>query len=290
MQEGLLSLRYPRLLRGHSTAIPRGKPANPYARAAPEKCYRCQQPGHRSNECSARKPVHLVEAEDEFECEEQPEFDNDEFEDVAGSGKADEAPVSLVLQRVLCSAKQEDPPQRRKIFRACCSINKRTCDLIIDNGSCENFVAKKLVDYLKLPTEAHPSPYLIGWVKQGPTVQVNAICRVPIYIGKYYKDDVVCDVIDMDASHVLLGRPWQYDVDVTYRGRDNIYSFTWEGHKIAIVPSKSPLKNPKAFKVEGQSFLTVARSESDFETEAKGTQEIHAVVVKVVEESVSVTV
>lgn len=100
---------------------------------------------------------------------------------------------------------------------------------------------------------------------------------------------VVCDVIDMDASHVLLGRPWQYDVDVTYRGRDNIYS---EGHKISIVPSKSPLKKPKASKVEGQSFLTVARSESDFETEAKGTQEIHAVVVKalVVEESVSVTV
>ncbi len=29
VQEGLLSLRYPRSLRGHSTAIPRGKPANP---------------------------------------------------------------------------------------------------------------------------------------------------------------------------------------------------------------------------------------------------------------------
>ena len=26
---------------------------------------------------------------------------------------------------------------------------------------------------------------------------------------------------DMDASHVLLGRPWQFDVDTTHKGREN---------------------------------------------------------------------
>ena len=30
-------------------------------------------------------------------------------------------------------------------------------------------------------------------------------CRVPMSIGKHYRDDVICDVVDMDASHVLLG-------------------------------------------------------------------------------------
>lgn len=69
--------------------------------------------------------------------------------------------------------------------------------------------------------------WLVGWNRV--FWQVNAIFRLPLSIGKYEKDDVVCDVIDMDASHVLLGRPWQYDVDV--RGRDKIDSFTWEGHK-----------------------------------------------------------
>ena len=54
----------------------------------------------------------------------------------------------------------------------------------------------------------------------------------------------------MDASHVLLGRPWQYDVDITYKGRDNIYLFTWEPHKIAMVPLKSPALPNKPFKVE----------------------------------------
>ena len=29
-------------------------------------------------------------------------------------------------------------------------------------------------------------------------------------IGKY-KDDVLCDVVPMEAIHLLLGRPWQYD-------------------------------------------------------------------------------
>ena len=45
-------------------------------------------------------------------------------------------------------------------------------------------------------------------------------------IGKHYRDDVICDVVDMDASHVLLGRPWLFDVAVTYRGLDNVYVFT----------------------------------------------------------------
>jgi len=29
----------------------------------------------------------------------------------------------------------------------------------------------------------------------------------------------------MNASHVLLGRPWQFDVDTTHKGKENSYSF-----------------------------------------------------------------
>nr|GEZ53992.1 RNA-directed DNA polymerase [Tanacetum cinerariifolium] len=40
---------------------------------------------------------------------------------------------------------------------------------------------------------------------------------VPIAIGKPYNDLVTCDVVDMEACHVLLERPWQHDVDSTHQ-------------------------------------------------------------------------
>jgi hypothetical protein len=40
---------------------------------------------------------------------------------------------------------------------------------------------------------------------------------VPFSI-KTYHDEVLCDVAPMSASHLLPGRPWQFDKDVIYNG------------------------------------------------------------------------
>ena len=45
-------------------------------------------------------------------------------------------------------------------------------------------------------------------------------------------------MIAIDACHLLLGRPWQFDRDVTHNGEANTYSFTFEGVKIMLVPNK----------------------------------------------------
>ena len=125
--------------------------------------------------------------------------------------------------------------------------------MIIDSGSCGNISSKALVKHLQLPTEPYPSPYEIGWIKQGPSIKVSGICRVPISIGKSCKNDVVCDVVDMDACHILLGRPWQHDVDAADKGRKNVYIFWWKEKKIAILPNEFKGDNPKISKVKGKS-------------------------------------
>ena len=79
--------------------------------------------------------------------------------------------------------------------------------MIIDSGSVKNIVSKSLVAKLGLKIEKHPSPYKIGWIKKGTKTLVTQQCRVTFSMGKCYVDEVVCDVVEMDECHLILGRP-----------------------------------------------------------------------------------
>ena len=52
------------------------------------------------------------------------------------------------------------------------------------------------------------------------------------------------------TCHLILGRPWQYDVDATHRCKDNVYVFFKNDSKINLGPIKDS-SLPKASKVEG---------------------------------------
>jgi hypothetical protein len=55
---------------------------------------------------------------------------------------------------------------------------------------------------------------------------------------------------------MILGRPWQYDVDVTYKGRDNVYVFMRGGQKIVLGPLKEDFSAVE-LKVQGKPILLV---------------------------------
>ncbi|KAI4340732.1 hypothetical protein MLD38_025541 [Melastoma candidum] len=87
----------------------------------------------------------------------------------------------------------------------------KVCLVIINSNSCTNTILRTVVEKLKLPIKAHPHRYRLQWLNKESDVRVTHRARVPFSIGKNYKDEVICDVISMDACHLLLGRPWQYD-------------------------------------------------------------------------------
>ena len=66
-------------------------------------------------------------------------------------------------------------------------------------------------------------------------IRVNKQVLVAFRIGKY-EDEVLCDVVPMQAGHLLLGRPWQFDRRVKYDGFTNKYSFVLNQRSITLVP------------------------------------------------------
>jgi len=47
-----------------------------------------------------------------------------------------------------------------------------------------------------------------------------------------YQDRVWCDVLDIDTTYILVGKPSLYDLDVTSLGRSNTHEHTFKRKKI----------------------------------------------------------
>ena len=60
-------------------------------------------------------------------------------------------------------------------------------------------------------------------------------CIIPIAIESY-KDEITCDVLEMNAWHILLGRPWDFDTHANHEGRSNISKLQKDGKKISLGP------------------------------------------------------
>ncbi|KAJ4718976.1 RNA-directed DNA polymerase [Melia azedarach] len=187
--------------------------------------------------------------------DEDGDYNDGEEVDVVDGDEGED--VSCIVQKLLLAPKREEETQRNKIFRTKGTIKNKVCKVIIDIGSNENIVSKALVNALDLPIEKHSSPYKIGWIKKGTETRVTEVCKLPFSIGEFYKTDVLYDVVDMDACHVLLGRPWQYDIDAIHRRRQNIYEFWWNKKKIVLVPTSETNVAQRVLEVEGTNFLTV---------------------------------
>jgi len=96
----------------------------------------------------------------------------------------------------------EDDWGRKGIFRTHCTVHGKVCDVVIDGGSCENVVSQAMMEKLALVTVEHPHPYNLAWLKKSQKEKVHQQC-LNFSIGDIYHEEVLCDVIPMDACHLI---------------------------------------------------------------------------------------
>ncbi|GJS12981.1 RNA-directed DNA polymerase [Tanacetum coccineum] len=217
-----------------------------------KRCYKCLGLGHFANDYPNKKMVTFVEEND------GPVFD--EYDDDHEKMTSDQEEITyadtgelLVIKRTMSAVvKQDESWLRHNIFHTRCTCEGKICNVIIDGGSCENVVSDTMVSKLGLKTEHHPHPYTLSWFRKGNEVKVSKRCLVKFSIGKKYKDEVWCDVVPMDACHILLGRPWQFDLKTKHDGFKNTYTFQKDGVTVILGPSdlRKETKNQLLSQVE----------------------------------------
>nr|KAJ0206796.1 hypothetical protein LSAT_V11C500244450 [Lactuca sativa] len=203
------------------------------------RCYKCQGFGHFQSSCPNKRVVTLREAmefQDELLEEEKRQISI--FEEAAEHEEEEEnesyeAPVYntlLVLRALQAKVTREEADQRTQLFHTKCLVNDKWCSVVVDDGSCTNVASSEMVAKLGLVTMNHPKPYALHWLDDNKNIKVTKHVMVGLTMGSY-KDDILCDVVPMDACHVILGHPWQYDRDVTHRGWRNEYELKHNNKK-----------------------------------------------------------
>ncbi|KAI4340743.1 hypothetical protein MLD38_025552 [Melastoma candidum] len=131
-----------------------------------------------------------------------------------------------------------------------------------------NFNRYEPIEKLKLPVAPHPHPYRLQWLSKDNDVHVTQQAQVPFSIGKNYRNEAVCDVISMDACHLLLERPWQFDRCAQHDRYCNTYSISVEEKKITLMPlvaqpAEAPINQSPAQVIKWMEFIRATRESED---------------------------
>ncbi|XP_056848903.1 uncharacterized protein LOC130499034 [Raphanus sativus] len=169
-----------------------------------------QGKGHYARDCP-NKRVMVLKADGEYESQDEAELETDasdeELVDYAETGEL------LVTRRSLSALFDPETVQRENIFHTRCSVEQK-------------------LGLIKTP---HPRPYRLKWLNDETELKIAEQVVVSFSIGRYH-DQVKCDVVPMQAGHILLGRPWQFDKETIHHGRTNVYSFCHNNKKHSLAP------------------------------------------------------
>ena len=174
-----------------------------------------------------------------------------------------------------------DRGQRWNLFQAQCMIKGKACKLMIDSGSYCNGISKAVVEALGLSTWRIPEPRHVEWVNSCGMMKITHKVRVPFIVGDYV-DEVECDVLPLEVCGLLLGRPWQYDRNVTHAGRANTYSFVHDGKQRTLKPMQDDQIKSDVELVVHKEKLRKAKPKSELATPQPEEHDARSVSVDIV--------
>ncbi|RDY13682.1 hypothetical protein CR513_01362, partial [Mucuna pruriens] len=165
------------------------------------KCFKFLGKGHIALQCPNRKVV-IMKYDKEVESESS-------LREISFSSEAKSLSDDfyykgdlLVLGRLMNShVGEEAETQRENIFHSRCLISYLINGGIIEKGE---FLVDKQID-------------------------------VTFTVGEY-EDKVTYDVVPIQVTHLLLGRPWQFDKRVIHDGVTNRFTFVHLGQRVVLKP------------------------------------------------------
>ncbi len=214
----------------------------------PVQCFKCKGWGHYATECINQRTMHIAENGEVFsdgdieyvEKLQEPEKEAKEaYDPDIEFSSEDEHFETLVVRRSLSTPPHKEEPsyaeQRSTIFHMKCKAQGKTCLVIIDSGSCTNLVSEEFVKELALKPSKHPHPYVLQWIGENGAARVRGQVKVPLKIGEL-ENEVLCDIVPMNACQILLGRPWEFDMKAIHDGYSNEYTIRANGTCLKIPP------------------------------------------------------
>ncbi|RDX84398.1 Retrovirus-related Pol polyprotein from transposon 17.6, partial [Mucuna pruriens] len=151
----------------------------------------------------------------------------------------------FMVRRLISTFIENDQSQRENIFYSRCMVSRK------NGGSSVNVASLRLVEKLCLQTIPHPNPYKLQWLSEQ---------------GEMYKHEILCDVVLIEVTHVLLGRPWQFDRKVRHDGVTNKFSFVQRLIRFGLERDESDTVSAKPKWVSSNSYEKGEQMENCFKT------------------------
>ncbi|XP_021726914.1 uncharacterized protein LOC110694068 [Chenopodium quinoa] len=219
------------------------------------RCFKCQGKGHRSDQCPSKKTLTIRQYEQQVEEEKHIVFecDDEESETKATGSEEENEEIDpeddekvLVVRKILHAEANPNKSQRENLFHTRCKVGDISCKVIIDSGSCTNVASTEMVSKLNLPTRVHENPYKLSWLDDSKGLHVKKQALVSFSIG----------------------RPWQFDRQVTHDGEANTYSVKVGNKRFKLnplPPNASYGHNKDKEKQVPNFFLNAKELESEVE-------------------------